>query len=114
MSKKRKKDFYDEEDDKTGLGLSSETRNGIYGVVTLGVWQHVAVVADGATGTFYVNGKNAGSGALTQLPIDTTISFVIGEVGSFAGRNFNGLIDEVRVYNRALSASEVLNLYQSR
>src|SRR3989338_713049 len=37
MSKKRKKDFYDEEDDKTGLGLSSETRNGIYGVVTLGV-----------------------------------------------------------------------------
>lgn len=38
--------------------------------------------------------------------------FNIGQIGShFAGFYFNGLIDDVRIYNRVLSADEIKRLY---
>lgn len=38
----------------------------------------------------------------------------IGRPGEFDGQYWNGIIDEVRVYDRALSAAEVLELYQGK
>ncbi|PIU98326.1 hypothetical protein COS61_02040, partial [Candidatus Wolfebacteria bacterium CG03_land_8_20_14_0_80_40_12] len=39
--------------------------------------------------------------------------FLIGSVKKIANRYFNGLIDEVRIYNRALSAAEIKALYDA-
>ncbi|MHC4157646.1 MAG: LamG-like jellyroll fold domain-containing protein [Planctomycetota bacterium] len=80
-------------------------------VLTAGTWQHVAVTWDGSTGVFYVNDINAGqdtsSGDLPDLASPVTIGYK--HYGS--RRYFNGLIDDVRIYNRALSAGEIRQLY---
>jgi hypothetical protein len=85
--------------------------------VPLNVWTHVAVVIVGDLTTFYINGQV--SGALNQdrgNPIDnTSVGVSIGREqysGSLpAGRwFFNGKLDDVRIYQRALSQSEIQSL----
>ena len=44
--------------------------------------------------------------------LDTTFNLQIGNK-FYCGRTFDGLIDEVRVYNRALGASEIQELYRT-
>ncbi len=91
----------------TDLAMRVETANAL----KLGEWQHVAVTYDGgmkASGVrMYVNGEPQELKILfDQLlwPIDTKEPWRIGAGG---GLRFKGAIDEVRVYNRALSGSEV-------
>jgi hypothetical protein len=83
-----------------------------------GEWAQVAVVGDGNPGTVYMytNGVLAGSRA-SVLPAPNAFSFNIGGGGIFDtlaanGNYFNGQIDEVAVFDRALTAEEVQNLYQ--
>jgi len=82
-----------------------------------GIWYHAAVVRNTATDEvyLYVNGKleatvtDVSVGEIDN--IDTPL--YINGYGSSAS-NFNGLIDEVRIYNRALSPVEILQHYNSR
>lgn len=71
-----------------------------------GQWNHVAVVNEGGNAIFYING--VADGGCGSAP-----GFTVGYIGKDNNNNddFNGLIDEVRVYNRALSASEIKQLY---
>ena len=84
--------------------------------ITLNAWNHVAVVHDSSSDTndpvMYINGRSVTvTQALTPSgPGTPDESFHIGsndETGAFA---FDGVIDEVRAYNRALSATEVAAL----
>nr|AHN98026.1 Glucose/sorbosone dehydrogenase [uncultured bacterium lac193] len=74
--------------------------------VGLNTWTHLAATYDGATLRLYVNGTAVGSTALTG-PLDTTTGPL--RIGGNAIRSewFTGLIDEIRVYNRALTQSEI-------
>jgi len=74
--------------------------------LTLNSWTHVAVSYDGATLRLYVNGVQAGAQALTGPIATSTGSLRIGG-NAVWGEYFKGLIDEVRVYNRALAAGEI-------
>jgi hypothetical protein len=56
-----------------------------------------------------VSTASALDGSLNQVTGNTYISGVAG----FSGRHFNGVIDDARVYNRALSASEINQIYQN-
>ncbi len=75
------------------------------GAVTDGGWHHVAMVRSGNSMELFVNGVSA----------DTET----GNYGSFSpfsrlklgSSSFSGALDEVRVYNRSLSASDVTELY---
>ncbi|MFZ2886447.1 MAG: LamG domain-containing protein, partial [Minisyncoccia bacterium] len=80
--------------------------------ITLGVWQHVAVSFSGTTATFYVNGVAAGSGS-TDPATATSLEFIIGARPAATDRQFDGLIDEVRVYGRALGPTELVTLAKS-
>jgi hypothetical protein len=73
-----------------------------------GVWTHLATTYDGANLRFYVNGVLVATRPQTG-PIDPGTGGVLRVGGnlSFAGEYFEGLIDEVKVYNRALSAAEI-------
>ena len=78
-----------------------------------GTWYHVVATYDGATMRIYVNGAQEGSRASTLSLPDTTHPVRIAN--SFAGTNhFDGRIDEVAVYTRALTAAEVAEHYASR
>lgn len=59
----------------------------------------------------YINGIEDGRVTPTGGYTDVSNTFVIGDCVS-CGENFNGAIDEVRIYNRALSAGEIWDLYQ--
>lgn len=77
-------------------------------------WYHVVGVYDGAKMNLYVNGvvDNSIDYAGGNLTGDASNPTIIG--ASYSGsyfNNWNGEIDDVRVYNRALSANEVQQLY---
>jgi hypothetical protein len=78
-------------------------------------WYHVTFVREGDSITngykAYFNG--AYTGAANTGTWSSTDYFVIGGRTDGQGQYFPGVIDDVRVYNRALSAQEVLNLYNS-
>ncbi len=81
-----------------------------------GLWHHaVATLTGGINGviTIYIDGVsvplvNGGSGTVTS---NTTTDPV--RIGGNPNRRFDGSLDEPRIYNRALSASEVLTLYNT-
>ena len=83
-----------------------------------GNWHAVAGVYDGSTVTLYVDGVQVGSPTnATGSAIDYGLSDSTFEIGNFhpcAGFNFSGgSIDEVRIYNRALSYAEIVKLQSS-
>ena len=91
------------------LGATGAAWGGTTGntALTAGVWYNVAAKWDGNNIKVYLNGADDTVGSPTQASVGTVVqSFTIGEI-SYGGDYFNGLIDEVRVYNRALSAEEV-------
>jgi PKD repeat protein len=69
-------------------------------------WTHVAATYDGARQRLYLNGIEVASRAQTgQIQVSTGALRIGGN--SIWGEFFQGRIDEVRLYNRALSASEI-------
>lgn len=78
-----------------------------------GDWHHLAFSVD-RTGQFaaYRDGELAGWGNFTLGRLNNSGSFLIGSDG--ASSFFKGRIDEVRIYGRALSASEVREQYLGR
>src|SRR5882724_9543448 len=73
--------------------------------LALNAWTHLAATFDGATVRLYVNGVQVASQAQTSALAPTTGTLQIG--GDSYGEFFAGRIDEVRIYNRALSAAEI-------
>jgi fibronectin type 3 domain-containing protein len=74
--------------------------------VSVGVWTHLAATYDGNVLALYVNGTQVATTVATGNLISATGALKIGG-NAIWGEYFNGLIDEVRVYNRALSAAEI-------
>ncbi|MDP1706904.1 MAG: LamG domain-containing protein [bacterium] len=89
------------------------------GSIILGKWYHVVVTrAVGATApsNFYINGL---SNQYTENQASATAGAVAGTTNVIIGNNtgqtatFDGRISDVRVYNRVLSAAEILAIYNS-
>jgi len=80
----------------------------LYGTVplTVNTWAHLAATYDGATMRLYVNGTQVASRAQTGAIATSTYPLQIGG-DSIYGQYFAGLIDEVRIYNQALSVAEI-------
>jgi hypothetical protein len=88
----------------------------ISGNVTMGTnqWYHVAATRSGNTWKIYLNGVQIHSGTTNTTTLTLSNSFRIGTY-SAAGTGpqyyFKGNIDEARIYNRTLSANELMTLY---
>lgn len=107
--------FFFERRSSTGKLYLTGYNNDLSGntVINPNVWYLVAVTHDGTTTKLFVNGAEDGSGAKT---LDTTIGpvgIIIGDAPANDGNHgkFNGLIDEVAVFNRALSQQEIAAIY---
>jgi hypothetical protein len=72
-------------------------------------WYQIVMLRNSGVTTFYVNGMPTATG-ITATPLTPT-TFRIGAENGI--RFFNGAIDDVRIYNRALSSSDVAQLYAS-
>lgn len=69
-------------------------------------WAHLAVTYDGVTERLYINGNQVSSKTLSgSIQASNGVLRIGGN--SIQGNFFKGQIDEVRIYNRALTASEI-------
>jgi hypothetical protein len=85
------------------------------GVVNVNEWQHVAFTYDKSTGVanIYRNGNQVASTSMGSFTPRTTADLYLG-VRTFTGHRFNGRMDEVGLYDRALSQSELAAIYDAR
>jgi len=83
---------------------------------SVGAWYHIVGTYDGQTQKIYVNGELAGSETWAgQIDWDAAFSAErIGGDGTTPTEQFEGRIDDVRFYTRALSAEDVVALYEER
>ena len=77
--------------------------------VPLNIWTHLAATYDGNTVTFYINGSPYAAAFGQTLGPANNAPFTIGYSGTCG--NIAALIDEVSIYNRALSSVEVAAVY---
>jgi hypothetical protein len=74
-------------------------------VIPLNTWTFLAATYDGSTLSLYVNGTLVGSrsvrGSITNSPDPLRIG------GDWSGEMLTGMIDNVRIYNTAMSASQI-------
>jgi hypothetical protein len=75
------------------------------GILTEGDWEHWCVTFDGATAIIYRMGEEVNRGAFS-FGSKTDAQVVLG--GSNAANPFNGALDDVRIYDCALNAAEIL------
>jgi hypothetical protein len=123
-----KRDSYDPSLMRFDIGLTQGTGNVYLTTCTdtvtfnyappINTWTHIAVVATATETRLYVNGvlKQGGFGPV-RLGTNALANTAIGGTGEGVGGDhdsFNGSIDEVRVYNRALSDSEIQLAYTNR
>jgi hypothetical protein len=78
------------------------------GTLTDGNWHHLVITESGSTITIYIDGVSAGSGSANNRTGVNTI-----KLGSYDGSGsfWNGNIDQVRFFSKALSGAEVTSLY---
>src|SRR6202035_495146 len=81
-------------------------------VAVAGTWYHVAAVKSGLNISLYVNGALDGSGTLSA-PVDSNTAHLFAGANPSGASFFDGLIDEVELFNRALSAGEILGIFQA-
>lgn len=75
-------------------------------------WSHLTVSFDSTRLRLYLNGSEIASHVLPiPGPLAETGGFVFGGHRQGTGRNFDGLLDEVALWNRVLTAEEISTLY---
>ncbi len=91
--------------------LESWINNGnqLVGTIALQLsnWNHVALIFNGASRTFYLDGEFAGSGSAPAITPDNTGSAIGDTVSNPNSSRFPGQVDELSIYNRTLSANEI-------
>jgi len=81
------------------------------GNVQKDIWYHLTVTVDGTNWTYYINGtrKISQDGGSSLINSSSAYQFYIGG-GQYSG-DWNGSIDEVMIYNRALNETEIQQIY---
>lgn len=110
---------YDPATDRWRVGLHRGSLVNLYSppgepVASDQLWHHIMVVRerDGSTLRLYIDGRESSSLTGATGSVNPAGSLIIGAIGT--GERWIGDIDDIRLYNRALSALEVRTLYASR
>jgi len=88
-----------------GSGGTSIYSNTLY---TTDAWHHLVAVKDGADMKLYIDSMLDPVTATDASTISGALNMAVGRIGSTSsGRYFNGMLDEIVLYNRALSYEEI-------
>jgi hypothetical protein len=94
-------------------GAGAEQQISTTAALATGAWKHVAVTLTPSTGILYVDGVEVARGSITLNP-----SSLGATAGNFIGKSqfgndplLNGQVDELRIYSRALSPTDVRTLF---
>ena len=80
-----------------------------FSAIPLNAWTHLAYVVSGGSISLYINGAFVESDTFTTTPPMQFISFGFFNAGSCC--HFPGRLDDMREYNRVLTAAEIKQLY---
>jgi hypothetical protein len=95
----------------TGAGGTSLDNTSVTSLIP-GVWTHVVAVYNDPTASLYINGTLDSSRAGTGGTLNTvTDALQFGHRGAGSVAYFKGGLDEIKIYNRALTPSEVVALF---
>ena len=75
-------------------------------VLPVGQWVHIAATCDGSTARLYLDGQQVVSGPMT-FGYDTAAALVFGACEKDGGNPFNGMLDDVQLYDRVLNAQQI-------
>ena len=81
-------------------------------IPSIKAWNYVAVTYNGATIQMYLNGVLVGSGSEFGAGLCSGAPLIIGSWYEGEPHYFKGRVDELRIYNRVLSTSEISQLHQ--
>lgn len=90
-----------------GLGGYSNVF-GTAGSVTLNAWQNIIVTRSGSSMTFYINGSSVDTGTNSSAYTNTDLTIAYNQY-----TRYQGLIDEVSLFNSAISSSDATAIYNS-
>ena len=82
--------------------------NNLRGKLALHGWNHVVGAYDGESMAMWINGRQVGSKLSKEKGYTAGNGFHMGSSGGSDGPRFEGAMDTVRLYNRSLSAEEVV------
>jgi len=105
-------------DQRFGFSLSNDgtdaTRTTVYSEQRFlpETWYHVVGTYDGSIMKLYINGEMESSASKTGNIFISNTEWLIGALNSGTDAYFNGIIDDVRIYNRALSETEVRQIFE--
>jgi len=94
--------------DGSGKGITLNGNNDPASDLIADNWYHVAVSMNGANGALYINGTETGSGSFTGTRQTGTNGI---NIGRYLSQYFKGKIDDVHIYNYALTAAEIRSIY---
>lgn len=108
--------LYISRDMKLVAQLYADTQQELFGntVLQTGIWYYVSMTYDGSIFKTFVNGLPDASMPLTgPINYSKSVNPVIGSRWTLLGGYFPGLIDEVSIFNRALSQQEIYSTFVS-
>ncbi|OHB57674.1 MAG: hypothetical protein A2173_04650 [Planctomycetes bacterium RBG_13_44_8b] len=100
----------------SGVAVPGTEWGGVYGKMNVndGQWHHAAGVYDGKKLSLYIDGKlDVSSNASGNINVNDYPVY-IGENAERTGRFWNGLIDDVQIYNYAISEGDILSLVKGK
>jgi hypothetical protein len=77
-------------------------------------WYHICMTYDGTNASFYLNGSFLSTQTIGTNGINNGVSLLGSYTSSALSETFNGTIGSARIYNRALTATEVLQNYNAQ
>ena len=83
------------------------------GTVPNDVFTHIAVTYDGSFMNWYVNGQPVRTQAQTGNIVPTSTDLIVGQFATDGLSTFNGLLDEVEIFDRALSQTEIQAIFDA-
>ena len=95
-----------------GAYVGGGSSNSSFEVPADGTWHHYVMYRDGSTVYFYVDGESKGS--FTQsTTLASTTNTRMGSRGNSTAEIWKGTIGPTKIYNRALTAAEILQNYNA-
>lgn len=80
-------------------------------ILSTGIWYFTAYTYDGTTSKLYLNASLEGS--INEILTTVNTPFTIGKKGFASNSNMSGSVPQAQLYNRALSAAEIRQLYNA-
>lgn len=99
------------------IGVGGAVDDFTVSTLSTGTWYHIAYSISGTTCTLYLDKTSQGSATINALTSTTFSNFRVGGLpttGFGALNPLDGYMDEVAIYNRAITSTEVSNIYDNK